>query len=1067
MAAPQTSKIRRPETGGVIRRTRLFTMLDQPGGASLHWIHGPGGSGKTTLSSSYVASRDVPCLWYQIDSRDSDPAAFFHFFGEAARKLAPHRKKRLLHLTTEYALNLPLFMLRFVEDLFTLVPAQSCIVIDNYQDLPPHSPLHTLFLALAEQAPSDLRIMILSREEPPALFSRLLANNSLSRIGWQQLQLDLEETTRLVCGQEGSTISDEFVRQLHATTDGWAAGLVLLLEHYRLQGGECSAPLHQARQEIFDYFASQVLTAVSAEIEQLLLETSLLSRFTSGMARYVTGLTAAQQILTTLCKGNFFITRHLAEAAWYQYHPLFREFLRQRAEHSLPAERLLQVRRRTAESALQSGLGDDAARLAIELQDWPLLTGVLAAHGQSLLEQGRHETVAAWLGTVPRPIVEASGWLTFWDSASSVPLNPHRSRSGFIAAAGMFRAENDLIGELLALAASAEMCFLTVEFVPLDDVIVTMLPLLSDSPAFPAADLEYRVTMSLFNALSVRRPDHPAMPYWRQRAIELLQLRSDIDVNLQVRSVINLITDRVWSGDMHQAEALVQLLRELLRNPQVQELQHTIAINTLAIYAMIAHIALVPDIVAQGRTLADSSGITFLNSHLASTAVVASLSRGDRVATEQLLTQMSDALLSPIRFDAAIYTMLSAWLHLEAGRLETARQQQEEALRLARAVGWTLIEPVFILGLAIIHHTAGNSGLAQDALGEARTQSERNRSRLNILMCMLLEAEISFDQHRQQDGDRLLAEAIELWSGMGNDNLIWWRPGVMSGLLGRALQKGFQVSFVQGIIRSRGLYSANPATAPENWPWPVRIVTLGRFSIERDTVLLEATGKVQKKPLELLKVLISLGGSDVAGGTLCDILWPDSDGDTAQKSFATTLFRLRQMLGDERTLLFRRGNLSLDPRFVWVDTWAFEAIVTDARAAWRVPGEEQLAQELTDRALALYRGEFLPGERDKPWSFALREKLRARFTLKLSTLCGYWEQSGDLQRAIHCYHDALEVDTLSEEFYQQLMLCYHRAGRRAEAINVYERCRKTLAFRLNITPSPLTEEIHNLIKNGI
>jgi DNA-binding SARP family transcriptional activator len=269
------------------------------------------------------------------------------------------------------------------------------------------------------------------------------------------------------------------------------------------------------------------------------------------------------------------------------------------------------------------------------------------------------------------------------------------------------------------------------------------------------------------------------------------------------------------------------------------------------------------------------------------------------------------------------------------------------------------------------------------------------------------------------------------------------------------------------LIRTRGLYPANPATAPENWPWPVRIVTLGRFSIERDTVQLEASGKVQKKPLELLKILISLGGTDIAGGTLCDILWPDSDGDTAQKSFATTLFRLRQMLGDEQALIYRRGNLSLDPRFVWVDTWAFEAIVTDARAAWRVAGEEQLAQELTDRALALYRGDFLPGERDKPWSFALREKLRARFTLKLSTLCGFWEQSGDLQRAIHCYHDALEVDTLSEEFYQQLMLCYHRAGRRAEAINVYERCRKTLAFRLNITPSTLTEEIHNLIKNGL
>ena len=65
----------------VLERSRLFHLLDIRGKASVTWISGPGGSGKTTLAASYLDARNLPCLWYRLDDDDTDIATFFYYMG--------------------------------------------------------------------------------------------------------------------------------------------------------------------------------------------------------------------------------------------------------------------------------------------------------------------------------------------------------------------------------------------------------------------------------------------------------------------------------------------------------------------------------------------------------------------------------------------------------------------------------------------------------------------------------------------------------------------------------------------------------------------------------------------------------------------------------------------------------------------------------------------------------------------------------------------------------------------------------------------------------------------------
>lgn len=46
--------------------------------------------------------------------------------------------------------------------------------------------------------------------------------------------------------------------------------------------------------------------------------------------------------------------------------------------------------------------------------------------------------------------------------------------------------------------------------------------------------------------------------------------------------------------------------------------------------------------------------------------------------------------------------------------------------------------------------------------------------------------------------------------------------------------------------------------------WPLMIYTLGRFGLVRDGVPIHFYGKVPRKPLELLKAIITCGGRGVS-----------------------------------------------------------------------------------------------------------------------------------------------------------------------------------------------------------
>ena len=192
------TKTTRPTLASVLARDKLLTVLDGREHASVLWVWGPPGSGKTTLVASYLESRDLDSHWYQLDAGDSDVATFFYFMGLAVTRARAQSDESLPLYTSEYRRDLGAFSRHYFQNLYAPLELPFALVLDNYQEVSPQSAFHSAILNAVSELPPHGCIIVVSRSEPPASMVRLRANQAMQMLGWNDLRLARRESDAIV-----------------------------------------------------------------------------------------------------------------------------------------------------------------------------------------------------------------------------------------------------------------------------------------------------------------------------------------------------------------------------------------------------------------------------------------------------------------------------------------------------------------------------------------------------------------------------------------------------------------------------------------------------------------------------------------------------------------------------------------------------------------------------------------------------------------------------------------------------------------------------------------------------
>jgi DNA-binding SARP family transcriptional activator/tetratricopeptide (TPR) repeat protein len=234
----------------------------------------------------------------------------------------------------------------------------------------------------------------------------------------------------------------------------------------------------------------------------------------------------------------------------------------------------------------------------------------------------------------------------------------------------------------------------------------------------------------------------------------------------------------------------------------------------------------------------------------------------------------------------------------------------------------------------------------------------------------------------------------------------------------------------------------------------LHVSLLGEQSITDDGTGIRARSS---RTVALIGFLVTHAGSPQARQRIAGLFWPDSADGQALTNLRRELHQLRQVLGDESSLIVTSRDLCwCDTETCRVDVRVFDVERDAARVAAASADDNGVLVHGT-RAIDHYRGDLLPGSYDD-WVLEARSELE-RQCVGLCDLVGAARaRGGDLAGAVDAARRRIQLQPLEEAGYRTLMRLQADLGDRAGAVSTYHHCASVLEHELAITPDGATRQ---------
>ena len=294
----------------------------------------------------------------------------------------------------------------FVNEVSEQLEEKTIVVLDDYHHVDSSEAIAAAVDRLVQYLPDVLHIIITSRSMPNLSITRLRSKGLIGVIDRQDLSFTEREVEQLFADFTGPRLDEELIHQFHKRTGGWATGLQLIAQavEHRSQDGQpedskISEPafaeiLKQSEEEIFDYFAEEVLEYETPETQDVLLRLSLFNRIDPVTASCVLPPEEVYQLLASLQRRNLFISHvNGGGADEYSFHPMFRRFLRRRLKAKLGEAGLQELNGLYADRLMELGDWRRAGLLYAEARDTEAIAKIMVERGRELFDAGMFEIV--------------------------------------------------------------------------------------------------------------------------------------------------------------------------------------------------------------------------------------------------------------------------------------------------------------------------------------------------------------------------------------------------------------------------------------------------------------------------------------------------------------------------------------------------------------------------------------------------------------------------------------------------------------------------------------------------
>lgn len=1053
------------------------------------------GYGKTTTLVQALEASPMPSVWLSCDDRIRTPEMLIAHVAAGIEEAFPGVASAL-----PAAEALELRIAALANELVATIPDDFVLVFDDVHALDGEGVLDAL-TRLTSDLPPNVHLAMTSRHELGAARSRLAAGGA-TLIGEDALAFSFDEATELLADAPGA-IGEAEIGEIHERTEGWVAGLLLATR----SGAGRSAQLVSAGPH-FDYLAEEVLGGLAPDLQRFLLDTSVLERFTAGLAASVSERPDAHEVMRALVDAHLFIVQ--ADGGWYRYHHLFHAFLRRHLQEHEP-EIVRRLHARAGRAWQAAGDHQEAVRHFLEADAIDEAADALEPIAESMVATPERQTLGAWLARVPEPALRARPRLELAGALLSYLGGDFRTavETWADAIARLFR-EGDLDRAAGAVYRSQQ-AMLTIGVRPADR-IAAAAPYLESLVAAGAPGAMAQMIIAVAYAIGCRRDEAETLIssslaaagrrerllldpcaeiirgfYFDYPAGRVAEALSRIDASLARLEPIEVADSRMLQafGRGYRAAILADVGRYracLSEADAVHDLSVSVGMGSapglVSLWWRLTSlsgqgdwdgIAALDAEVRRALAMGDGTNVAYrINAGLARAAAA----RGDAAET---LVRIGAARAAIDHYGESyeIPTVLCEMALAGEGirRVDLACRFAEEAVVIAARGGSDWFRARACLLSAHFH---GPGSLGDGRLSEALALTETHD--LPVLWTRRERPRAAFLLARALAGELPGADtAARLAAAAGREVLHDCVVALATSPSARArvaAAVGDETDVDAETMRIL-LADSDPAVAAvaertrivlEQRPRPaIRIETFGGLRLYRAGVRVPDGSFGRAKARALLGALTCARSRGVHRDRLLGYLWPELPPDRGARALDTTLHELRRTLEplaaprSGGSLIAREGEiyrLALGER----DSWDAGEFVDLARPSPGATSDASLARMLS--AEALWWGDFLPDFPYEPWAEHTRDDLERTRASLLEQLAAALVEMGRPSAAIERYRQLIETDPEREGWHRALMIAYSRAGERALALRQFHACRATLRAQLGIEPSSETRELY-------
>jgi DNA-binding SARP family transcriptional activator len=1062
----RTKLIPPPRNMRTLSRPRVSQILRQALDHRLTILQAEAGYGKSTALAE-LASELPGVVWYQATDEDNDPLVFLLQLCYALLRTVP----KSTSLPTPFLDSWdgsqgPLPWRRIIDQIINSLTELSVpsllLVVDDAHLITESGELPLILDRLAGMAPRTFHVLLSGRPNIllPTL-TRWRAQGEALVLDQSTLTFTKNEIASLFGNHYDLELTSEELDSLLEYTEGWAIGLQLIWQSIRTQSPlTLQFPLQwqaDSLETMFQMLAHEVFERQPADVREFLLVTATLRELhpeVSDRLLESAGYPSADSasMLAYLRRQDLFVVE-TAEGT-LRYHHIFHNFLIQQS----PPEKRQDWDRAAAMYFLSHQDPESAVYHLLQAQAWDEVADLLDTYSARLLSMGRLDTLASYIDSLPTSSLNQHPVLLFTLGELA------RMHSRFDEALGWYRqaevtwrAQGGQDGIARALRGQARVYLDTVNPSQAERLLEEAIRL---SDGFEDREAQVR----LFELLAENKLNsgHVAeAERLRQRAEDL---RAEGPSNDQLWFRVLLRTGRLEEARRGLEELAKTENREPVQTPRAH--RETKLLLSL-IYSFMGIREKAYQSALEGTRRGDELKSPFITAvghmrqgHALNLGMEPEHEDLTRPRAEFAKTiEISQALEVPRLTVEANWGLCRAYGY--HGDIQQALTHAQEAIQIAGEAGdeWIASLTRLTMGASLMlaaRYEAAEAWLTRAILGFEECSDPFGRTVARIWM--------AFGCFRQKNLERVsqvLSDALALCQQNGYD-YFFTRPTLLGSndnrmfvpLLLYARRNGWESGYIDRLMESMGLRDVELHPG-----FRLVVQTLGGFRVRRGNEPIPSNGWRRESARQLFQLFLTYRHAPLDRDQICEFLWPDADLTTAHRNFKIALNTLYQVLepdrdpGSESAFVFRDGtSYALRPNAdLWLDAEEFLTLIRQA---------EKTDADAIEKAIALYRGEYLPENPYEPWMAEERERLASSFLESADRLTELWIERGQYAQAIELAQNILTRDKCWERAYRLLMLAYDRLGDRGQIGRTYQRCTQALREELDVSPSLETSALY-------